>query len=561
MRRDFSETAEQSLNDLIDQINDEQWRGWTDAIGDFYTLGLAIYTYLDSVNSYYENIFYKKNTTKDEIEKIFQDVRGVDSVYQSIFETCCDHVKEQREYIEQLAASIDTTGESTFNVENITIQLSSFSMDIEVLLDSEYKKMVTHNPDGSITLNIEYISSLFQQEAITGHPNKVEATYLALIKTFDSITTSEDMEAFLNSCYMKVLLQIRPTSYSFSYDEVQDKDPYRYASNSDPNMPQYAYNLTPVFTEMMRYYNNEIPSVFNELIACEDLSDARAKKLRKKLDRAGILQSMNAYGYQSCRWEAYETPCQPIKIKMRDDFQFDRAMEMQINSHMTISIVQYYYSKGLSNVFNGNEVGIDYIESTLVTYQQALEGVAIAELEDRVLSKIINTIPGGAFAREGSALTVDIIKAALEVEDENDAPKNAIDALEVVNTMAAFGIDAQLYTVNGKIQFDYYYLDSNTLLKHLGAFNFQLEENRKEQLEAEGKPVTGLEPIRVPIDALWNSSEDKKKFINFFIEGQNGTLKSIENEVGGVDKLIDDYTTQYDRDILDQSIVEQITGH
>ncbi len=127
MRRDFSETAEQSLKDLIDQINDEQWCKWTDAIGDFFIFGLDIQNYLDNVDQYHKKILDKKNTTKDAIEKIFQDVRAVDAAYHSIFQTCCDHVKEQREYIEQLVSCIDTTGESTFNFENIT---STYSISI-----------------------------------------------------------------------------------------------------------------------------------------------------------------------------------------------------------------------------------------------------------------------------------------------------------------------------------------------------------------------------------------------------------------------------------------------
>ena len=76
MRRDFSETAEQSLKDLIDQINDEQWCKWTDAIGDFFIFGLDIQNYLDNVDQYHKKILDKKKHNQRRNRK---DISGCES--------------------------------------------------------------------------------------------------------------------------------------------------------------------------------------------------------------------------------------------------------------------------------------------------------------------------------------------------------------------------------------------------------------------------------------------------------------------------------------------------
>ena len=196
MRRDFSETAEQSLKDLIDQINDEQWSEWTDYIGDFFILGLDIQNYLDDVDTYHKKILDKKDTEKDTISDIFKAVRAVDAAYQSIFQTCCDHVKEQREYIEQLVSCIDT-GSSFVSFEKMEEQMSSASKDLS------HSKVLFYmdkfrNSEGNNEYDYNYL-----REIMNTDPNEIPLElYAALVYTFNEMNLS-DKEKFIECAYIR----------------------------------------------------------------------------------------------------------------------------------------------------------------------------------------------------------------------------------------------------------------------------------------------------------------------------------------------------------------------
>jgi len=196
MRRDFSETAEQSLKDLIDQIDVKPWEKWTDPISDFFLLGLNIQNYLDDVDTYHKKILDKEDTDKDTISNIFKAVRAVDTAYQSIFETCCDHVKEQREYIEQLAACIDT-GVSFISSESMEKQMSSVSEGLSRSKILFYMDKF-RNSEGNGEYDYEYL-----REIMNADPNELpEELYVALVYVFNEMTLKEK-ETFIECAYIR----------------------------------------------------------------------------------------------------------------------------------------------------------------------------------------------------------------------------------------------------------------------------------------------------------------------------------------------------------------------
>ena len=118
--------------------------------------------------------------------------------------------------------------------------------------------------------------------------------------------------------------------------------------------------------------------------------------------------------------------------------------------------------------------------------------------------------------------------------------------MNFTDAMAAFGLDGQLCTIDGQLQYQYLHLNSAKFLKHFAAYNASLDENQ--------------EPIQT-IDALCSSSGTIKEYVKFCSEGgydKEGNIEHYVTENGGEDTLIEKYVTQSDRDNIDMSLAEQI---
>ena len=432
-----------------------------------------------------------------------------------------------------------------YGMINITNRMSSFSI-IETLAEIEYEKMVTHNPDGSISLNSEYIASLFQQEALQGFPNQIIATYLALIKTFETIETSDDMETFLNSCYIKREISV-PNASNYTGGMNSAYEFFNRKAISQVK-GRFEYSLSPVFTEMMQYYTNTvIPSILDELYSCEDLFTDRAIALKSMLTRSGILQNLAVYGNQTYSWQVGNKPVKPITVQMDENgYKFEMQIASSKPGVVTHNIVQYRYSSSLTNAFNGKDIGKDYIKSTLTTWQQYIGDQSISYGIDKLIDGLGLLCPVYAPTIAGSASAIKFISGIIETAEENSAAQNAIAAMNFTDAMAAFGLDGQLCTVDGQLQCQYLHLDSVTFLKNFAAYNAYLDENHKSTQT---------------IDMLCSSSETVREYVKFCNKGGYdgaGNIQHYVNENENVDALIEKYVNQSDRDSLEPSLAEQI---
>lgn len=136
MKRDFSDTAKQELLSLVEQVESEKWCDFTDWIGDRWCdftdwIGmLDIQHYLDDVNAYHKKVIDKNNTTVQEIERIFNAVKEVDTSYAVRMSAC----KEQLESIENLILKLTEVVEPTtgvFRTDVINGRLAGFFSDYE----------------------------------------------------------------------------------------------------------------------------------------------------------------------------------------------------------------------------------------------------------------------------------------------------------------------------------------------------------------------------------------------------------------------------------------------
>lgn len=136
MKRDFSETSKQELMSLVSQVENEQLCDFTDWFGDRWydfeawigTLGIQ--QYINNVNAYHKKVIDKNNTTVQEIERIFNAVKDVDTSYAVRMSAC----KVQLETITNLIIELNQVIEPTmgaFSSERINGELAGFFSNYE----------------------------------------------------------------------------------------------------------------------------------------------------------------------------------------------------------------------------------------------------------------------------------------------------------------------------------------------------------------------------------------------------------------------------------------------
>lgn len=124
MLRDFSESARQELLSLVSQVEDEQWCGVTDWLGDCWLgfedwLGnLDINKYLDNVGEYHKKVIDKNNATAGDIDAIFEAVNTQSTNYRGRF---LAQLTDLRLFTQTIQALSDTVapGKNNFNPQYI----------------------------------------------------------------------------------------------------------------------------------------------------------------------------------------------------------------------------------------------------------------------------------------------------------------------------------------------------------------------------------------------------------------------------------------------------------
>lgn len=159
MKRDFTEEAKTTLFGLIDEVNGGQWFDFTDWIGDIFIFA-DIQDYLNDVNAYHKKILDKNNTTKEQINTIFNNVNAVDQTYASTFSSYNQDVQEQIDYIKALADCINPANVLFKSVDSIKRRMDSvhlsfvennsfvktygFTYEQYVLIQTAFRKLETY---------------------------------------------------------------------------------------------------------------------------------------------------------------------------------------------------------------------------------------------------------------------------------------------------------------------------------------------------------------------------------------------------------------------------------
>ena len=167
MYRDFSESSKQKLLGLVSEVENEKWCDFTDWVGDRWLdfqswIGmLNIKGYVNNVNEYHKKVIDKNNATKDTIEKIFQEVTGVDSSYKAIFSGVDSILKQWQAYVLSMA-QIVSHGSGQFNAQIIGDTLGSAYSTIQSTQVEIIKQSIRQEINGEIVYDTDAFKAYMQ---------------------------------------------------------------------------------------------------------------------------------------------------------------------------------------------------------------------------------------------------------------------------------------------------------------------------------------------------------------------------------------------------------------
>ena len=112
MKRDFTEESYDAFCAMIRQINDDNWCGITDWLGDrcldfkHWLADLGLIRYTNDMETYYRELLDRKNTSITAIKKVFEDISDLDTAFSNgqagHFGYCKGQLEVYREYLATL---------------------------------------------------------------------------------------------------------------------------------------------------------------------------------------------------------------------------------------------------------------------------------------------------------------------------------------------------------------------------------------------------------------------------------------------------------------------------
>lgn len=198
MYRDFSQSSKERLLKLVRDVEDEKWCDFTDWLGDGWLdfeswIGtLNIKRYVNDVNQYHKKVIDKNNTTRESIEKIFNEVGAVDRTYGGVFDNLTISLNQWNEYIKQLKEIVNPSN-GNFSSKHMAKKLKNVLRDIEKQNVECLRDRMLQNVDGELIFNEELIYEYMKKS-----PSEISDAEQALLlevisKLKDTVATYETL--------------------------------------------------------------------------------------------------------------------------------------------------------------------------------------------------------------------------------------------------------------------------------------------------------------------------------------------------------------------------------
>ncbi|MDO5650164.1 MAG: T7SS effector LXG polymorphic toxin, partial [Gallicola sp.] len=380
-------------------------------------------------NHWYRHLIRINKELIAKLEKVIDGLRTFNGSCSGIYQESMSLIAAFSNAVAALGAGI------TWDAKNRRYVLPEKLKNL--LLDIELEKIKTK--DGNLDWN--YIKGLFQQASLDEHEEGRIYVYQALIESFEHCKTDKEIEKFLNACYVEGYEERNPTG-----EWVQPETYYK-------------SSLSPVFIDMLEYYNTQVVAPrFEQLKKLEYLYSSEGKAIREKLSYSGLLNILLKYGSETIFSDTAPIgECNRIKVEFESLDQISLQIKSKNEHDYNVSIVQFPFDRGIANEQVVDEIAGKYIRGTMVDPK-----TVIAEV-------FFGTTVGNIPIASGAYTALDSLGSLVDVYASNTAAENTVNAMELSDVMAAFGINGQPYTVNGKLEFQYLNLDTETFLLNFAA--------------------------------------------------------------------------------------------
>ena len=201
MFRDFSEEAKQNLKTLVSQVESENISKFTDWIGDRWydfeeLIGkLNIRNYLDRVNEYHKVVIDKNNTTLKDIDRIFNQVNGVNNAYGTIFKNTSELLITWQKYIDTLNGFVKPEGEK-FDADAINISMHSITAEIDNMNVQCLKDRMVQNINGQLVFDEDLIYEYVKKDMSELSSEERQAVVDVISQMKDTVVVYETLATY-----------------------------------------------------------------------------------------------------------------------------------------------------------------------------------------------------------------------------------------------------------------------------------------------------------------------------------------------------------------------------
>jgi hypothetical protein len=501
MRKDFSDTAKETLMKLVKEVEDEQWSTFTDWLGDLLFLyDWDIADYVNDVDNYWKHTIDNENYTAADIERIFAAADAVDAEHGVALQAQIDAVKAQIEYVKSISAAISTpggmspSGLQTIVDKTYALADAAVAAYIETLRDQ-----VGVDADGNPIYQYEfdYITTL-----MLGDPKDLTyQQYLALLTVFEEMDI-ENKELFIEASY------------------INHTETFSHIGNQTVHV--FNWELSPVFQAMAAVSQIELLNVEITLNSLIDSGDPDYLRINNKIFSSSLLVSITQYGQDY----TVVVPGTAIPI---DPFGIGPKVYVEITEAVVDKIDRLPYDYNISggggfgfSVFQYHDDLDKLLDQTVV--KDNVERLA-PSIGDSVIENVLAIVETaiGFHPRVGNAFSIvftigGIGMAILDYYTDNQIANYTYNTLDAGNTAAALFMGGSVTVSQGMFvtsySVNYAAFDTNAL-----AIAFEVYEEDTGKLLTVDSLVNGT-ASQADVDAYlsWYASSGSGKVRRAFME-------------------------------------------
>ena len=295
MRRDFTTATEEHLKELVKEA-DEKLCPFTDGLGDIGLSildGIGLLKAINDADGYHRAVFDMNNTSLEELQKIFADVRGIDETYAATFRTHVEAILQIHDEIKKKA--------------DIVISKSSYAAATEgasdLILQKEFQSEYTTNRQMQ-----DEIFALLEEERFSK-------------EVWNSLTPEKRVER-LEEFYNEVQRIMGTHAEGISFSEISESQfPNGAGAFYDPKENTVTINSDYLTVEHYQYLYQ---SVIHELRHCyqwETIVDPSSHVVSERTRQAWKDNYLDYYGLRSGESDLSRCVSQPIEF---DSISFAR---------------------------------------------------------------------------------------------------------------------------------------------------------------------------------------------------------------------------------------------